>query len=145
MFDRERPLHFFSPDEANALIPRLEDHFQRFWTCRQNAQVILQELRQSVRERQPISPSEIAHQQLRQSQAHFLLEQAKKELDAIIGLGCTVKDLEIGLVDFAHHMDSEEEYVCLCWKYGEKKIRFWHSIHEGFSSRKPLVRKVHPH
>jgi hypothetical protein len=79
---------------------------------------------------------------MRRSQSHFLLEQAKKELDAVMETGCSVKDLEIGLVDFPHLLEFEEEEVFLCWKYGEKKVRFWHELDKGFSSRKPLLRRV---
>ena len=78
---------------------------------------------------------------MRQSQAHFLLECAQKELDKIIQTGGLIKDLEIGLVDFYHISELEEE-IFLCWKYGEKKIRYWHQVHEGFSGRKPLNRKT---
>ena len=67
------------------------------------------------------------------------------KMDAIMEMGCMIKDLEIGLVDFPHILESQEEEVYLCWKYGEKKVRFWHGLNEGFASRKPLARKVHPH
>lgn len=134
---------YFTPDEVNALIPRLEEYFQNFWLHRQNAQNILQELRKSSRDNAAFLPAEIVHQQIRQSQAHFLLEHAQKELDLIIETGCLIKDLEIGLVDF-YHVSSSEDAIFLCWKYGEKKVRFWHSLNEGFASRKPLTRKLFP-
>ncbi|MBI1979631.1 MAG: DUF2203 domain-containing protein [Elusimicrobia bacterium] len=135
------PQHFFSLEEVNALIPRLEEHFQNFWGMRQNAQNILQKLRKSLKEPQEQSPRDIADQQMRTSQAHFLLEQAKKELDTILEVGGVIKDLEIGLVDFPHISEYEEDEIYLCWKYGEKKVRFWHAIDEGYTSRKPLLRK----
>jgi hypothetical protein len=28
--------------------------------------------------------------------------------------------------------------VNLCWKYGERSIRFWHGLDEGYAGRKPL-------
>ena len=136
--------HFFSPDDVNALIPRLEECFQNFWEFRQKAQDILEELRKRARDPQSYLPQEVAHCQMRQSQAHFLLEQAKHEMDGILEMGCLIKDLEIGLVDFPHALEMEGEEIYLCWKYGEKKVRFWHEIHEGFSARKPIPRKV-PH
>lgn len=134
---------FFSLEEVNALIPKMEEHFQSFWNFRQNAQNILEELRQKAKNPDPILPEEIAHNQVRQSQVHFLLECGKKELEAIMECGGTIKDLEIGLVDFPHMLEFEEEKVYLCWKFGEKKVRFWHGMNESFSARKPLVRKVH--
>jgi len=145
-----KPIHYFTPDEVNALIPRLETHFQNFWGYRKNAQRILEEIRAKARSRkggmdeEDLTPRETAFQQMRQSQAHFLLEQAKREIDELMELGCVVKDLEAGLLDFPHILESEEQEVYLCWKYAEKKVRYWHSIDQGYSSRKPLMRRV-PH
>jgi hypothetical protein len=62
-----------------------------------------------------------------------LIQQA---LQDIADLGGVPKDLELGLVDFLHVRDGRE--VNLCWKYGEREIRFWHGLDEGYSARKPL-------
>ncbi len=64
------------------------------------------------------------------------LSDLQKALVQIQETGCLVKDLEIGLVDFPSLRDGEEVY--LCWKLGEERIAFYHSIHEGFAGRKPL-------
>ena len=137
--------HHFSPDEVNALIPRMEEHFQNFWARRENAQKIMDELRVKDRrgENDEASAKDAAYAQMRKSQAHFHLEQAKKDLDAVLEMGCVVKDLEIGLVDFPHLLETDDQEVYLCWKFGEKKVRFWHEVDQGFGSRKPLVRRVH--
>ncbi|HET6266223.1 MAG TPA: DUF2203 family protein [Acidobacteriota bacterium] len=44
--------------------------------------------------------------------------------------------MDIGLVDFPAMLDGEE--ILLCWKYGEKTIRYYHGLTEGFAGRKPL-------
>ena len=41
-------------------------------------------------------------------------------------LGCVLKDLAQGLVDF--YVMREGELVFLCWKQGEERIRFWHPL-----------------
>jgi hypothetical protein len=51
-------------------------------------------------------------------------------------MGVLVKDLDIGLIDFLTHYQGRE--VCLCWKLGEERIRFWHGTGEGFAGRKPI-------
>ena len=61
------------------------------------------------------------------------LRQAAEEIE---GLGCLLKDLDIGLVDFPCRLGEREVY--LCWKLGESNIRFWHYTDEGFAGRKPL-------
>jgi hypothetical protein len=47
-----------------------------------------------------------------------------------------VKDLDMGLVDFACRMDGAD--ILLCWKAGETSIEFWHNTNEGYAERKPI-------
>jgi hypothetical protein len=51
-------------------------------------------------------------------------------------IGCLLKDLAQGLVDFYAMRDGE--MVFLCWRLGEEQIRFWHGIDEGFAGRQLL-------
>jgi hypothetical protein len=60
----------------------------------------------------------------------------QQALQEIADMGGVPKDLQLGLVDFLHVRDGRE--VNLCWKYGERQIRFWHGLDEGYSARKPL-------
>ena len=57
-------------------------------------------------------------------------------LEEVQQLGCIVKDLEIGLVDFPTLFQGREVY--LCWKLGESAIAFWHGVEEGFAGRKAI-------
>jgi hypothetical protein len=51
-------------------------------------------------------------------------------------LGCEVKDLDQGLVDFRARLG--EQYVQLCWKHGEDSIRYWHTLQGGYPNRQPI-------
>jgi hypothetical protein len=51
--------------------------------------------------------------------------------------GVIIKSLNEGLIDFPHIRSNSEE-VYLCWKLGEERIGFWHSLSAGFAGRKPL-------
>jgi hypothetical protein len=75
------------------------------------------------------------------------LSAAESELagltDAAIGcverldeLGVTVKDLDLGLLDFPALNDGRE--IELCWHVGEESVAFWHEIGEGYAGRKPI-------
>jgi hypothetical protein len=57
-------------------------------------------------------------------------------LGEIAALGGMPKDLGLGLVDFPHVRGGR--VVNLCWKYGEKDIRYWHGRDEGYGGRKRL-------
>jgi len=60
----------------------------------------------------------------------------KDAIERIEQVGALVKDLDIGLIDFLTLYQDRE--VCLCWKLGEDRIRFWHGLEEGFRGRKPI-------
>jgi len=65
-----------------------------------------------------------------------LTETVQAGLGEITGMGGTIKDLALGLVDFPHLRDGR--IVNLCWKYGETAVSHWHGLDEGFAHRKPL-------
>jgi len=65
-----------------------------------------------------------------------LTGEIRRGLGEIVELGGAPKDLGLGLVDFLHLRDGRE--VNLCWKYGEREIRHWHGLDEGYAGRKPL-------
>src|SRR5438132_1534337 len=53
----------------------------------------------------------------------------KDIFERIEKMGVLVKDLDVGLIDFLTRYHDRE--VCLCWKLGEDRIRFWHTTEEG--------------
>jgi hypothetical protein len=60
----------------------------------------------------------------------------KDGIDEIHALGCQVKDLDIGLVDFPTRFRGTE--VLLCWKLGEPAIEWWHGLDDGFRGRQRI-------
>jgi hypothetical protein len=72
--------------------------------------------------------------QLRDSAAQNLREA----IERLQQLGCVVKDLDVGLVDFPTRFRGVDVY--LCWRMGEKSIEFWHGMDEGFRGRKAIDR-----
>jgi len=51
-------------------------------------------------------------------------------------MGCEVKGLREGLIDFPSLREGREVY--LCWRMPEKEILFWHDLNAGFTGRKPI-------
>lgn len=65
-----------------------------------------------------------------------LIETSKQLLDEIQNLGCEVKSLETGLIDFPAIRKGQSVY--LCWKLGERRVNHWHSYQSGYSGRRPI-------
>jgi hypothetical protein len=63
-------------------------------------------------------------------------ERFKTAIEEIQEIGCLVKDLDTGLLDFPTLFRGEEVY--LCWRMGETDIEYWHGVHEGFAGRKAI-------
>jgi hypothetical protein len=65
-----------------------------------------------------------------------LVQAYNARLEELDQLGCMIKDLNLGLVDFYGKVNGR--MVFLCWKLGEKKIAFWHDLESGFAGRRPI-------
>lgn len=65
-----------------------------------------------------------------------LIEAFQSALAQLEQLGCVVKDISVGLVDFYALRDSE--LVFLCWRMDEDHVRFWHRVEDGFAGRQPV-------
>ncbi len=63
-----------------------------------------------------------------------------REIEA---LGCFLKDIDLGLVDFPYEMG--DEVVFLCWQFGEAQVLAWHAIDSGFAQRKTLPEASKPY
>jgi hypothetical protein len=68
------------------------------------------------------------------------LERAQAEvgelLEEITGHGVQVKDADTGLLDFPTLINGED--ALLCWRVGEERIAYWHTVDGGFAGRTPL-------
>ena len=60
----------------------------------------------------------------------------KSSIEKIEEIGCLLKDVDTGLIDFPTLYRGQEVY--LCWKLGEAGIGFWHPVEEGFRGRRPI-------
>ncbi len=63
-------------------------------------------------------------------------KEIEKKVKKIERMGCFVKDLNQGLVDFL--FDDDGEFVYLCWKFGEDEIKYWHETGKGYAGRLPI-------
>ena len=68
---------------------------------------------------------------------HKLSYEFYANIEKIEDIGCIIKDLEIGIIDFYSGFEGRE--IFLCWKLGEKKIKFWHEVDSGYEGRRPIL------
>ena len=61
------------------------------------------------------------------------VERCVGELESV---GCELKDIEQGLLDF--YARNGDDLVFLCWKHGEERVDFWHGLQDGFPGRRPV-------
>ncbi len=59
-----------------------------------------------------------------------------QEMEELIKIGCLVKDVEKGGVDFYSKLGERD--IFLCWKLGEPKIQYWHEIEKERALRQPI-------
>ncbi len=130
-------MKLFSPDRANALIPKLTPLVEELLAKRRDLAITLLESDPALR-RTPPSASRLAGVRSPFPPPRF--GERKSEIVRLIhrieSFGCIVKDIDLGLLDFPS--SSEGEPIYLCWRIGERRIQYWHHADEGFSERKEL-------
>ena len=70
-------------------------------------------------------------------QFHKLSYEFYSNVEKLEDMGCLVKDLEIGVLDFYYRFQGRD--IFLCWKIGERRIKFWHDVDNGYMGRKPIL------
>ena len=130
--------NYFTPEEANRLIPQLEETFERIFEIKSEALAKMMEMEGLLTS--PIlidgNPARLEAFFRVKHELAFILDQFNVEAERIQLLGCDLKDVDQGLVDFPTLIWGKEAF--LCWHPGEKKVSHWHGLDEGFPGRKPL-------
>jgi len=129
---------YFTPDEANALLPEVREaaetlvgHRRALVEANAKRAHLASQIAGNGGDFDPQEPRELEEVLQREAEA---MGHAIERLE---GLGVLVKDADRGLVDFPALRENGEE-VLLCWQVGEDEIAFWHGLEEGFAGRKPL-------
>jgi hypothetical protein len=120
----------FTLAEANALVAQLDELLGEM-TQQRDQIVAMGDLLQPVLQRAGGNGGSKAG-----GEYLLLLQRFNASLSFVQELGCELKDLDQGLIDFPSYRDGKLVY--LCWKRGEPKIEFWHDIESGFGGRQPL-------
>ena len=121
---------YFTVAEANALLPQLRALLSQINDIRDRVNALQPEL-------QPVLERASSNGGGKPASDVVVDFQRFEQLVGEIGrLGCLLKDLNYGLVDFPSLRDGREVY--LCWKLGEPEVSFWHDMDAGFAGRQPV-------
>ena len=121
------PRRYFTVEQANRTLPlvtRIVADLTASYERLRQRQGQLSKVEESQRQNQ----ANVVHRLERE------LERLLAELEMI---GCELKDVERGLLDFyARHGERE---ILLCWMKGEDEIGYWHELETGFRGRRPVA------
>ena len=136
----EQPQQLFTVEEANRVVGQVAPLIEQLQGLQRsilktNDQLNEEVQKLSIGNGHPLKELQARIEQLTRHQLD-LLEAFQSALQQLQDLGCVLKDLDGGLVDF--YSMRQGEVVFLCWRVGEERIRFWHGLEEGFAGRQPL-------
>ena len=127
----------FSLDEANALIPRLTEIVLEMQAKKPEVDSLREELGDMTETASGNGHLVEGDMRQKRSRAQILVERLNELLEELSGIGCELKGVEEGLVDFPTMREGRTVY--LCWKLGEERIEYWHELDTGFAGRQPLA------
>lgn len=138
MPDMDFDAKYFTLEEAQSLLPVLEALLKRAIDAKKALEGIQEEMQALSRRIFLTGGMLLDVEQVRRRKASLdtLMQEARDSLAEIEAIGVQVKDLDTGLLDFPCLLDGE--IVLLCWKMGEERIEFWHTLDAGFRGRQPV-------
>ena len=124
---------YFTIDEANALLPQLRVLLKELNRMSQNLEGAGKAILPMLNKR-GLNGGDV-------KAGHYMdaLRRFYDTINAIAEMGCILKDIEMGLVDFLSIRKGKKVY--LCWTPDEEKIGYWHDLDSGFMGRQPLFEK----
>ena len=122
---------YFTIVTANEKLPIVVEKFKNIVKLKNEIVKIEHELNSSLTPTSTFEQYVTIKQKLNSAVTKFY--QAIEDLE---NTGVVIKGIDDGLLDFPSKRFDDE--VWLCWKEGEKEIKFWHEKDVGFSGRKPI-------
>ena len=123
-------VRYFTPSEANALLPELAELLEAATARARQYQELVAEVRGGAF----TSPTARAEAM---RDADRIRREAIELVEDITEHGVEVKGLEQGLLDFPAMRHGVE--VFLCWRRGEARVGWWHPTGTGVAGRQPLI------
>lgn len=127
-----RDVRIFTPESANSVLPQVKSILTEIII----KETELDSLRDDL-EKDRVSRTISISSFIKRHRADSLTREISQLVSRLEELGCLLKDVDTGLVDFPAMRLGEQVY--LCWKIGEPSVTHWHTVYEGFQGRRPIV------
>jgi hypothetical protein len=129
---------YFTLIEAESYLPEVERLLRQCIEAKREYEAAENEIKALVRQiaymgGMVVSGEKIEGPKRRKQESIETLQSSVQRLEDI---GCLLKDVDTGLLDFPTLYRGKEVY--LCWKLGESGIGFWHHVEDGFKGRRPI-------
>ena len=137
--DEMNQLKVFTAEEANRLLPKLSEMITGLQVKQQDIltkEVGIDALELLYPSKDETPTPEVAKEIERYNES---VNQFYELIDEIHEMGCFLKDIEAGLVDF--YAVYQGRVVYLCWRLGEPEVGFWHDVGRGYAYRQPLIQE----
>lgn len=129
---------YFNIGEAEALLPSLASMVEQAQALKRRLERYERiSLKQRVMTDGTTAFSDFTAGETYDAQLQSLKESFYSVVERIESLGCVLRDLEQGVVDFYAKFEGRD--VFLCWRLGERKIRFWREVEDESIGRKRIV------
>jgi len=122
---------YFTIKDANKALPDVIKKFEAALAKKNDIAKLDQELQMNLSASNNLEAYITLKQKLNTAITEFYAASEILEKTGVV-----IKSIDQGLLDFPSKRFDED--VWLCWKYGEKEIKFWHDLDSGFMGRKPV-------
>lgn len=136
--DRRSVPRFFTLIEAESYLPEVERLLARCREAKLDFQNADNEIKAFTRQIAFAGGMAVSHARVEGPARRK--QESVEALQAVVArfeeIGCLLKDVDTGLMDFPTLYRGNEVY--LCWKLGENGITHWHRVEDGFPGRRPI-------
>ena len=133
----------FELEEVNQLLPKIQPLVEALGEKKKKMsslhdQLLTLELIQNQEKENDFYLSEEGKEYLAFSkELEALVVSFEEDLKAFHELGCLLRDIEKGIVDFYHVF--QERVVFLTWEKDDTTVQYWHDVDESYQEKQPLT------
>jgi len=133
---------YFSLDEAESTLPRVARILERLHTIKAQVNLLSADHTEPKLLSDPFTEEQsyrfaFAQEIIGNDELHRHICKFLQVLERVEEIGCTVADLDRGLVDFPHLLNSKKD-ILFCWQESEEHISSWHCAPKCME-RKPII------